>query len=212
MKDLIPILVAFLAAAGSITVAFINGYQNRKMKRMEIDAKTAKSGEVVARVALRLVGSLWFQAFIHRQAHELFETTAGGRFLMLVAVNGKTDYNIVNGYFECYADEREVGEDTFRDVIIDAHYKQMLKDIERHFFLLLDTESLPPDSLLYGIYKNAGVRHVVACYLGRIKADEENEAVVFFTIASFDKEFENLSLIRLVQSRIKSKMNEIKFI
>jgi len=117
--------------------------------------------------------------------HDIFDKTKADRFLILVAINGKRNFNMVSVIFEQHKGEgncvNAVG--TYRDVKIDRAYKEMLSLSEAKEYILLNTEEMD-DSLLKSFYQIEGVKHAQIRFLGRQKIDDDNDFVIFSSLAT----------------------------
>lgn len=119
---------------------------------------------------------------------DIFSKTRADRFLILIAVNGHEDFNIVSVIFEQHKkNEYKVNAiGTYRNVKIDTHYKKMLKEAEFFGSVCLDVQKMPI-CLLKDIYENEGVNYSIVNFLSRQKIDNENDFVVYSSIATHDK-------------------------
>lgn len=114
----------------------------------------------------------------------MFEETSADRYLILVAVNGKTDFNVVTAIFEQHGDPKYKinAIATYRSLKIDAHYKQMLEFAEKRGQVEMIVAEMP-DSLLKGIYVREGIKYSKVRHLLRVPIDDGNDVLVYCSIA-----------------------------
>lgn len=125
---------------------------------------------------------------------KVFENTIADRFLILIAINGKTDFNVVNVIFEQHKPSvhkvNAIG--TYRNVNIDELYRQMLKRTEAEGVVELNVEQMSP-SILKDFYEIEGVKHSKIRFLGRESIDEDNDFLIYSSLATHeDFPFSNL--------------------
>ena len=115
----------------------------------------------------------------------IFSQTSADRFLILIAINGKTDFNIVSVIFEQHKNQvtRINAIARYRNVHIDSEYRAMLKDTERNGMIHLEIEKMA-DSLLKEFYYIENVKHSLIKHLVRKPIDKNNDFLVFSSIAT----------------------------
>ena len=119
----------------------------------------------------------------------IFEHTKADRFLILLAKNGKTDFNIVNVVFEQHKNKkfRINAIARYRNVKIDLVYKEMLKKAEHVGDIELNVSNME-DSLLKHFYEFEGVNHSIVKHLARKPIDEDNDFLIFSSLATHGEE------------------------
>lgn len=145
---------------------------------------------------------------------EIFETTRADRFLILIAINGKTDFNTVSVIFEQHKIHkyRISAVARYRTLGIDPAYKKMLKEAELYGIVELETDALYP-SLLKDIYEIENVTASQIRHLLRINADENNDVLVYSSLATHDKRgFSHIDKVRadlIYNSSIKTTLENV---
>lgn len=114
-----------------------------------------------------------------------FQKTKADRFLILIAVNGKDDFNIVSVIFEQHRsmDEEYTAVGRYHNVSIDTHYKNILRDSEKEGHVEVHTET-EKNSILKDFYEMEGVTHSIVKFLIRKPIDENNDFLVFSSMAT----------------------------
>lgn len=117
----------------------------------------------------------------------IFEHTKADRFLILIAKNGVSDFNIVNVVFEQHKKKeyRINAIARYRNVHIDHPYKQMLKEAELKGIVQISTEAMPP-SILKTFYEIEGVKHSKIRHLARKPINEGNDFLMFSSLSTHD--------------------------
>lgn len=118
-------------------------------------------------------------------ATELFKLFGADRFLVLLAVNGKTDPNIVSAVFgeesEEYKSDIPVV-DRYIQVPIDETYKEMIRIIRRVGFVVYKVDEMP-EGQLKEFYKEEKVKYSLVFFLKRYNLNDNDDAVLFCSLA-----------------------------
>jgi hypothetical protein len=126
---------------------------------------------------------------IINSVNNVFEKTKASRFLILIAINGKDSFNVVSVIFEHHKPSlnkrNAIG--TYRNVTIDNHYRTLLKKTEQEKSVNITTKDLD-DCILKDFYKIEKVTHSKLFFLSRNKIDEDNDFVIYSSIATYDEE------------------------
>lgn len=145
---------------------------------------------------------------------EIFQRTKADRFLILVAINGKHDFNVVSVIYEQHAhsDSTVSAIGRYHNISIDSHYKEMLKITEQMPVVNLHTDEMP-ESLLKDFYKMEGVKHSKIRFLARKPIDNDNDFLVYSSCATHEDEAftrEERALISAIyDGQIKFNINEV---
>lgn len=144
---------------------------------------------------------------------KVFTLTKADRFLILVAVNGKEDFNVVSVIFEQHKKNYKVNAiGTYRNIRIDQTYKQMLKNCEVNDVITLCTKEMP-NSLLKSFYEVEGVQFSKVRFLARKPIDGENDFLVFSSLATHnEKDFtprEKTIIKTIYETAIKPNINNV---
>lgn len=152
---------------------------------------------------------------VHNAVERLFKETRADRFLILTAMNGKKDMRSVSAIYEQH-DRNDIGMSAvsrYHKLEVDQEYHQMLKSAEQIGPVVLDVAGSMQDSLLKNIYISEGVKHSVITFLYRVSLDENNDIMVYSSIATHSEEhftMEELLTISLeYQSSIRPMLKEV---
>lgn len=190
------VTVAIIAGVTTLLSTTIAGYYALKNKRAEYEIKNQKNEietakEDVSRLKAELSCiNIMFEhdliSFLNHQVDKLFERTKAERFIILFAINGKTEFNFVSVCYEKTKSDKTRGA-IYRYVRlgIDSHYKEMLKRVERYETIYLDVDQME-ESLLKGIYKQTveGVTFSSIHFIKRLAADRNNDIVIYSSLAT----------------------------
>lgn len=193
MENLTPIGVALIGALAIIIPAYLLHKREEAKFKLEIRIKNAEikkhfqekeEHRIKAEVLNRILD---FSAFnkIAAAVDELFKTTRADRFLILIAVNGKTDFNIVSVIFEQHkkASYKINAIAKYRNLSIDEDYKAMLKRSEKYGLVELKTTDMK-SSLLKDIYIMENIIHSDVRHLLRIQADQDNDILIYSSLST----------------------------
>ena len=145
---------------------------------------------------------------------ELFVETSATRFLILIAVNGKADFNMVSVIFEQmkdgYGNVNAIAR--YHNIDIDYEYRKMLKLAEREGCISYKTTDMK-DSLLKDIYIMEGVKTSKIMHVTRQHVDKDNDLLVFASVATHTSEsftdLEDTTIKLLFDSKITPNINSV---
>lgn len=128
----------------------------------------------------------------------IFANTSADRFLILIAINGKEDFSKISVIFEQHKSSEYAINATarYKNIFIDAHYKQMLKqaEIEQSKVVHFDVEKME-DCLLKDFYISEGVRFSKVRHLLRKSIDKDNDVLIYSSMATHNsKKFSRTEL------------------
>lgn len=125
---------------------------------------------------------------IGESVNRMFAQTKADRFLILVARNGKVDFNIVSVVFEQHkkTEFRINAIARYRNVHIDNSYRIMLKDAERYGMVQIETAKMP-DSVLKDFYEMEGITFSKVRFLARKPIDNDNDFLVYSSLSTHEK-------------------------
>lgn len=131
---------------------------------------------------------------IKESVNRMFNQTKADRFLILIAINGKHDFNVVSVIFEQH--KSSLGEynaiGRYHNINIDNCYRNILKRSEHEDYVLFDTAT-EKNCLLKDFYDIEDIKHSLIKHLVRKPIDEDNDFLVFSSVATHDdNEFTNL--------------------
>lgn len=182
------IFVSIIGAIATITVSILLYRKDIKIKKMEIETtrerETAKHQSIKINALDKLLDFTSFN-LIRNSVDRIFEHTKADRFMILIAVNGKTDFNVVSVIFEQHktAKWRVNAIIRYRDVNIDDAYRQLLKDVEYSGSVLLKVDEMKPQ-LLKDFYVVEKVKHSLIKFLHREHIDDENDVVIYSSVST----------------------------
>lgn len=159
----------------------------KKNKEIQIHKADTADYKIKAEVLDKILD---FSAFnkIKDAVDEIFKTTRADRFLILIAINGKVDFNVVSVIFEQHkvSDYQVNAIARYKSLKVDDDYRNMLKRSEKYDIVELETATMN-ESLLKDIYTLEGVKFSNIRHLLRIKADERNDILVYSSLATHNE-------------------------
>lgn len=180
MEDIVgQILIAFFGMAAGVIPAYL-AFKIKMKSRVEQAVRKGHANSVLDRwLHLRHLG------IIKQAVESIFRNTTADRFLILISYNGASPFRYVSAIYE---EHRLAGYEIsavhrYKMILLDGPYNEMLKQAERSGPVHLKTETMPP-SMLRDFYEMEGVKHSVIRFLMRWPVDDENDVVVFSSIAS----------------------------
>ncbi|WP_142783340.1 hypothetical protein [Changchengzhania lutea] len=121
----------------------------------------------------------------------IFKTTSADRILILTARNGKSSFKSADAIIDFYKNgyERLDAVRVYTNVELDPHYVKMLKDTEYYGFFDVETAKMA-SQILKHFYETEGVKHARMLPISRLPIDEDNDFLVYVSIAKHtDSEF-----------------------
>ena len=220
VKDFSNLIVALISGVSLLLVAYINKYHERKLKEKEWEKESLKTDLKKIKIeldTLTLFFSCDFYSFLDIQIQDLFKHTKASRFLLLFAINGKIDFNTATAAYEYTKTEQSAGAtQKYVRLPLDAHYRDILKIVEKYKYFDINTEKLPKDSLLKQIYTSSKeqIKHSRVMFLKSYHVDKENDLILYASVGTHNKEKfteDELYQISMTVSRISTKTEQIKF-
>ena len=187
------IIGLLIGSIGTLIIGFIKHKQDKKKTGLEIEnlelenAKLKKDNEVKLEKLsfyddfIKLV----FYNSINDAAQDIFDKTKADRFLILIARNGKTDFNYVDVVLEFHKDSKKDLEavKVYKNVKLDYQYKEMLKKSEYYGFVDLDTLKMESQILKhYYQYEKVNFSRIKSAL--RMPIDNDNDFLVFTSYAT----------------------------
>ena len=203
--ELIQSIIPHIAA---VILALISGFFMLKTKKLELKTKNlkeenekaseqvekAKIEERKAKIELSALAVLFdtkFFNFLEEKVGDIFNNTRATRFLILYAINGKTDFKHATVTYEHIRGEKGKGAiKRYTKVKIDDGYRNLLKVIEEFGSFTLNVNEMNKEDLLYKIYTmpQEEVNHSIVKFIARKRIDENNDLIFYSTIATTDNE------------------------
>jgi hypothetical protein len=182
------VIVSLAAPVSAVLTALIAAYVALKRKHSNV-----KQENKILTIELNSINILFnhnLLAIIDEHVTNIFDETKVNRFLILFAVNGKTHFNFVTVCME-RTNTGAMSGSIFRynRLEIDDHYKSMLKQVELQGNVHLEVSTMPP-SILKSIYESRDEKVTFSCvkFLKRINVDENNDIVLYSSIATTNNE------------------------
>ena len=161
-------------------------------QKAEADMKMSYYGQMFNPTSFNIISSA---------VDRIFDKTKADRFLIMIAVNGKTDFNIISVIFEQHKNKeyRINAIARYHNITIDPHYKQLLKNTNVQDVIELVTEDMP-ESILRDFFTDEKVKSSLVRQLVRTPMDSENDVLVYSSISTHS----NKKFSRLEKSFIKT--------
>lgn len=188
------IFVSIIGAIATIIVSILLYRKDIRLKKMEIDSARQKAESNHQNIKINALDKLLdFTSFniIRNSVDRIFQNTKADRFMILIAVNGKTDFNIVSVIFEQHktAKWKVNAIIRYRDVNIDDRYRQLLKDLEYEGTIDLKVDDMT-NQILKDFYIIEKLKYVKFQFLHREHVDENNDVLIYSTTSTHvDKPF-----------------------
>lgn len=193
------IVIALISVFGVISTAMIAYLRDIRVKKLqaeldnqteELEELTLKSNERTLKLGA-LNRLLDFTSFneIRDSVDRMFDNTKADRFMIIIAMNGTTDFRVISVIFEQHKNKKwKVNAIIrYRDVEIDDAFKKTLKDCEKYGSVNFDVKKMKPQ-LLKDFYVIEKVKHSKFRFLHRQKIDERNDVVIYSSIATHESE------------------------
>jgi hypothetical protein len=205
------IILGVISASGLFTTALITGWYATKVKKLELRNEQAQKQVSKLKAELTCINVLFeykLIALLNSTVNHIFKETKAERFIILFAINGKTDFNFVSVCYEKTKTDKGSGAMyRYVRVAIDDDYRQMLKHVEKDKQVYLDVENMP-DCLLKNIYQSIveGVTFSGIHFIARHNIDQDNDSLVYCSIATTNNE----DFTRSEKTSIKVAMDNLR--
>jgi hypothetical protein len=181
------IITGVFATISASIAAYAMVYNKKENKKKENEIKILK-------LELKAISAFFdweLYSIIYENCNIIFEETKANRILFLFAINGKTDFVYATAMYEHpHIKNKHFGSGKrYLKVKIDDHYRSLLKKAEKTGDIILNVETMD-DGLLKDIYLSPKeeVKHSIFKFIKRSNLDDENDAVVFSSIATTEQE------------------------
>ena len=154
-------------------------------QKAEADMKMSYYGQIMNLTSFNIISTA---------VERIFSKTIADQFLIMIAVNGKCDFNIMSVIFEQHKNNkyRINAIARYRNIKIDLHYKQLLKKTNERDSIELITAEMP-DSLLKDFHLEENISHSLIRQLVRTPIDGENDVLVYSSVSTHsNKKFSRL--------------------
>lgn len=184
----VSIIVAIISSTALIIVAVIAFIREMRLKKFELVSKVQsrinKDVKLKSDILEKLIDFSTFNA-IRDSVDRIFSKTKASKFYIFMALNGKTDFNIISLVFE-QNDTTKYRVNAiirFKQIGIDSEFRHLIKETELNGPILLDVDTMDPQ-LLKDIYLSSDVTHSMVRHLYRGKIDDDNDVVIFSTLST----------------------------
>lgn|GEM_PF-3334563 len=198
---IIPAVLTFLIAFGGLLFKYFQyKTENKKLlkEKKESDLKLDIFDKVMDLTSINN---------IKMAVDRVFETTIADRFLILIAINGKDDFNYVSVIFEQHKSKELAVNATarYKNIEIDKAYKEMLRQAERSTekVIHLNVENME-DCLLKSFYEMEGVNHAKVRHLLRKPIDRDNDVLIYSSLATHKEHGYTLQELAFMKAQIES--------
>ncbi len=213
------ISVAVIGAAAAIYQTISNNKLLKRNKELDIELAKQKLDAEQNIIKYDIVTNLLkFSQYqkIYDAVIKMMGNSKVDRFLVFIAINGKTELSNVTCIFQKYkGDKAELDAiAVYKGLKVDDHYVKLLKKTELEGTVSVNLEELEP-SLIKDIYEGEGVKYSRWKFIGRINIDEKNDVIAYCSASTFSNEdYTNQDLLAIklhFESSIKpSFINTIK--
>jgi len=186
------ITVAAIAGAVAIYQTISNNKLAKRNKELDIELAKQKIDAEQNIIKYDIVTNLLkFSQYqkLYDAVIKIMEHSKVDRFLIFIAINGKTELSNVTCVFQKYKhDKAELDAiAVYRGLRVDEHYVKMLKKMEFEGEVHINVAELEP-SLIKNIYENEQVTFSKWNFIGRISMDDKNDVIAYCSASTFDLE------------------------
>lgn len=199
---MIEIILSVIGTLGVVIPVILN----YRLEIKKLKSKIAENGQELKEQKIKLtvldrVLEITNFNLIKESVGRIFSETKADRFLILIAVNGCTKPRYVSVIFEEHkGDYKKLNAIArYSNIKIDEPYRQLLKVAENVGPVTVTTEIME-ESYLRDFYELEGVNHSLIRHIAREGIDNENDLVVFSSLATHKEE----PFTRLEESFIKT--------
>ena len=189
------IITGTLSAIGILIPAYLLHKREVSKYKQEMNEHKLR-GDVLDRIL-----DLTLLTTIKDAVHDLFDITKADRFLILIAINGKVEFRTVSVIFEQHKKSTSSAIASYKSLRVDGDYVQMLKEAEKYDVVDIETNKLK-ESLLKTIYQEEGIIFSMIKHMTRVKLDNNNDCLIYCSIATHSEEIFTLAEKYKIQSHI----------
>lgn len=193
------VLVAIISGVVTIGVSVLTYFRELRMKKLQaqidrerIESKQREKDAEERNLKLGALDRLLdFQSFneIRDSVDRMFKNTKADRFMIIIAMNGVTDFRVVSVIFEQHKSEKwKVNAIIrYRDVEIDDEFRRNLKRVEVEGSICFNVAEMTPQ-LLKDFWVIEKVKFARLRFLHRQSLDDRNDVVIYSSIATHESE------------------------
>ena len=214
-----PIYIELLTALVALISTILALFWGKKERAKRVDVEQQLKQKTYSRIVSDELSDFFAFNSIKNAVDELFEKAEVERFLILVAVNGKQNFNFVSVIYEQHKESKHNinAIARYKNITIDIAYKDLLKKAESEKILFLNVDEMG-DGILKNIYQFEGVKHSIISFLTRKSVDKNNDVIVYSSLARYessdfteiDKTLIQLSINSIITPTINKIVDRIK--
>lgn len=181
IKVLVPVILTFILG---LLAHFRE--MKKKSQTIKILKKESKHNDIKVNLFNKII-NLESINNIKRSVDRMFENSNGDRFLILIAINGKEDFNKISVIFEQHKNNDYAinASARYKHVSIDDTYRKVLKDLEKNGREGCNLNvSTMENSLLKRFYSIENVKHSKMKFILRSKIDKDNDILIYSSITT----------------------------
>lgn len=197
-NEIIIALIGAIATIIASTIAYFKDLRAKKQAldnsvllkeihdlRVSFDNSTKKLAETRIKVnILDRLSELSVFNEIKNSIDRIFQKTKADRFLILFSMNGTRELRAVSVAFEIHKNPKSSNAIVrYRDVEIDDSYRTLIKRVEKDGSVDLSREEMEPQ-ILKDFFTIEGINTIKLTFVERRHLDEENDIVIFGTVAA----------------------------
>jgi len=188
-----------------------------KEKGFLIEKKIENGVGVVVKTSdnqFNIIHDFEFFQEIRVSVDRIFEATKADRFLIMKAINGKTDFQFASVIYEQHKRTAKTkysvnAAGRYVNFKFDIHCNERIKEAEQKGYVDLVVAELPEGTDLKSIYTSEGVTHSRIYHIDRIPIDEKKDAILYCSIATHEGLFTDVEKI-IIKQEIDSIRSETK--
>lgn len=193
-------IVEILSTLGALVMGLLGLWKykdekkkyNLEVERLEQEIKHFKNKELDACVRASFIDRIMDFPFFNSLAdsvNRIFERTKADRFLLLIAKNGHTDFNIVNVVFEQHKSKKfkinAIARYKNVEIKKDPIYRKMLKRAEHEGVVCLETKTME-EGILKDFYLEEKVTFSRVRFLVRKPIDNKNDFIIYSSLSTHE--------------------------
>lgn len=209
------IIIAGLTMLGTLIPAYLKYRSERKKFKEELEILQVENQKIKIKLSyFDRIMELESINSIKLAVNEIFNETTATRFLILIAVNGKTDFNTASVIFEQMKDGfgNISAIARYHNIQVDDEYRKMLKLSETNGHVEFKIAEME-NCLFKNIYTSEGIKYAKVIHLFRKSIDRDNDLLVYSNVSTHtDEEFTNTekSTIKVIfDSQIRPNINKV---
>ncbi|WP_157811690.1 hypothetical protein [Tenacibaculum sp. SZ-18] len=212
--EFFELLLKLIGVLAPIFFGYYKYITDRKDRKQKEEIKLLKNDNKVIKEGAYMLSNLMKLNLYDELSNinkKIYSRTKAMRFIVFVAVNGKTSPNTVYAVFGHRKDDPDVDK-KYKGVEVDSDYVLRLKELENKGSLIIETLSMPK-GMLKDIYYEQLITYSYLKFIKRYSLSEEDDALVYCSVATdLDEGFvsmETTEIDLLISSEIKPLIDKI---